>query len=142
MPNHFHFLLRQETDTPITYFMLRLGTSYSKYINIKYEQVGTLFQGPFKAKIVESDEYLLHLSRYIHRNPLSLPALIRGVGLSYEWSSYSEYLNGWSNDLVDSSYILNYFDKNNPEQDYKQFTEHNLIEDKDQNIKDLVFEEE
>mgnify|MGYP001791863816 CR=1 FL=1 len=63
MTNHFHFLVKQETELPITFFMLRLGTSYAKYFNIKYGEVGSLFQGRFKAKIIETDEYLLHLSR-------------------------------------------------------------------------------
>lgn len=77
MPNHFHFLLRQDTDVPLTTFMLRLGTSYAKYFNIKYEEVGSLFQDRFRAKLIETDAYLLELSRYIHRNPLPQPLGLR-----------------------------------------------------------------
>ena len=57
--------------------MLRLGTSYAKYFNIKYEEVGSLFQDRFRAKLIETDAYLLELSRYIHRNPLPQPLGLR-----------------------------------------------------------------
>lgn len=137
MPNHFHFLLKQETETPITNFMLRLCTSHAKYFNIKYEQVGSLFQGPFKAKVIETDEYLLQLSRYIHRNPFSTP----GVELaSYRWSSYAAYLNNEQNGVVDPSYILGYFATKNPSGDYKNFTEHDFKREEIGDIKDLILE--
>jgi len=142
MSNHFHFLLKQNTDIPITSFMLRLGTSYAKYFNIKYEEVGSLFQGRFRAKLIETDEYLLHLSRYIHRNPkeilLSTPVLSTpGVELEdYEWSSYSQYIIGAKDKLVDPTFILDYFAKNNPSKDYKSFVEYDLDENEEALIKD------
>lgn len=137
MPNHFHILLKQNTDIPITFFMLRLCTSYAKYFNIKYEQVGSLFQGPFKAKLVESDEYLLQLSRYIHRNPIPT----RGVEFqSFPWSSHPAYLKGKKNDIVDPSFILEYFAKSNPSSDYKKFTEFDYVDEDVEKIKDLILE--
>lgn len=142
MPNHFHFLLRQESDIPISLFMLRLGTSYAKYFNIKYSEVGSLFQGRFKAKLIDSDEYLLQVSRYIHRNPFSI--LTPGVELvAYPWSSYRAYVNGEKdNILVDSSCILNYFSENNKLKEYKQFTEYDSpTEDEIQQLKGYVFED-
>ncbi|MCL5969892.1 MAG: transposase, partial [Patescibacteria group bacterium] len=140
MPNHFHFLVKQDTDLPITFFMLRLGTSYAKYFNIKYDQVGSLFQGRFKAKLIESDEYLLQVSRYIHRNPIS--SSTPGVELAlYPWSSYSVYIDGKKDDLVDPSYIFSYFANNNPAKDYKQFTEYDISEEEAAQIKELVFED-
>ena len=140
MPNHFHFLLKQETNTPISLFMLRLGTSYAKYFNIKYNEVGSLFQGRFKAKLIDSDEYLLQVSRYIHRNPISI--LTPGVELAlYPWSSYAAYIDGKRNNLVDPSYILNYFAKSNPSSDYKQFTEYDNLEEETAQIKNFIFED-
>lgn len=125
MPNHYHLLLRQDASESLTPFMLRLGTSYSKYFNIKYGQVGSLFQGRFKTRHVESDEYLLHLSRYIHRNPLVTP----GVELEKSrWSSYGTYLRGEKTELVDPTYILSYFQKDNRSVDYKQFVEYDINE--------------
>lgn len=141
MPNHFHFLLRQDTDIPLTSFMLRLGTSYAKYFNIKYDQVGSLFQDRFKAKLVETDEYLLQLSRYIHRNPIEIPSSTPGVELSdYRWSSYPAYINEDKNDLVDTSFILNYFAKSDPQADYKEFVEHDFKDEDLLNINDLLLE--
>lgn len=138
MPNHYHLLLKQETEKPVTFFMLKLGTSYAKYFNVKYDEVGSIFQGRFKAKLIESDEYLLHLSRYIHRNPMTTP----GVELGYfPWSSYPLYLRGEQNDLADPTFILDYFAINNQTVDYKQFTEYEFKEDDVGQIKDYIFEE-
>ena len=72
MPNHVHFLLRQNSPEPVSTFVQKLHTAYSMYFNKKYEQVGHLFADRFKAKIVTKDEYLTHLSRYIHLNPAKL----------------------------------------------------------------------
>jgi putative transposase len=70
MPNHFHFLLKQDAEESVSKFMQAVFNSYSKAINLAYHRSGTLFQGPFKSVLIESNEYLLHLCRYIHRNPL------------------------------------------------------------------------
>lgn len=69
MPNHFHLLLYQHTNTAITVFMRKLATGYSMYFNRKYDRVGGLFQGIYKASLITSDPYLTHISRYIHLNP-------------------------------------------------------------------------
>jgi putative transposase len=113
--NHFHFLVRANTeDASITKFMLSLSTSYSKYFNIKYDMVGRLFQERFRSKIVDNDDYLLHLSRYIHLNPV-VAGLVRNIE-QYKWSSYSEY--ALSNIICSTSEILNFFPS---KKDYKQF---------------------
>ncbi|MCL5438443.1 MAG: transposase [Patescibacteria group bacterium] len=142
MPNHFHFLLRQDSEIPITTFMLRLCTSYAKYFNIKYEEVGSLFQSPFKAKAVETEEYLLQLSRYIYQNPKKILPSTRGVELaSYSWSSYPSCINEIKNDLVDPAFLLNYFAKNNPRDDYKNFIETDFRDKDIDLIKDLILED-
>ncbi len=68
MPNHFHLLVRELTEGGIAKYMQRIQNAYTKYINTKYEKSGHLFQGPYKAVLVESNEQLLHLSCYIHKN--------------------------------------------------------------------------
>lgn len=67
-PNHYHFLLKEVTKNGISQFMKRLNGGYTKYFNEKYDRTGVLFQGVFKSKHVDSNEYLLHLSCYINLN--------------------------------------------------------------------------
>jgi len=105
MPNHFHLLVRQKTRSGITNLMQCLITSYVIYFNKKYNRVGTLFAGRFKAAMVESDPYLLHLSRYIHLNPVGIDKDFR----SYDFSSYQDYLNRRRTEWVNSQEILGYF---------------------------------
>lgn len=61
MPNHFHLILQQLVQDGISKFMHKLGVGYTKYFNKKYNRVGPLFQGPFKAVMVEDDFYLKYL---------------------------------------------------------------------------------
>ena len=72
MPNHFHILLTPCVEDGVSLFMQKLGTGYSMYFNIRHNRTGTLFEGPFKAKWVDSDTYLKYLYAYIHLNPLKL----------------------------------------------------------------------
>ncbi|MGD9782584.1 MAG: transposase [Kiritimatiellia bacterium] len=97
MPNHFHLLL----ETPLgnlDRFMGSLLTGYSVYFNRRHQRVGHLVQGRYGAQVVERNDYLLKLSRYIHLNPVQtqearqLPLKERIVRLrGYRWSSFVEY---------------------------------------------------
>lgn len=71
MPNHYHLLLRQLANEGIREYISNFQKGYAKYINLKRKRFGSVFQGPFKVKHIESEEYLLHLSRYIHLNPVT-----------------------------------------------------------------------
>jgi len=106
MPNHFHFLIRQNKDIPISKLVNKVCSSYSKYFNKKYDRVGHLFQDQFKAVNVETDEYMLWLSAYIHQNP-------KVAGISdldnYKWSSYGDYINQNSGGVCDKDIILSRF---------------------------------
>ncbi len=84
MPNHFHLLLYQIEIGGITELMRAVCSSYTTYFNKKYERIGPLFQGNFKAILVNSDVYLQYISRYIHRNPDNY--------IDWEWSSLSYWL--------------------------------------------------
>ncbi|KKU52742.1 MAG: hypothetical protein A3F26_00160 [Candidatus Ryanbacteria bacterium RIFCSPHIGHO2_12_FULL_47_12b] len=72
MPNHFHLLVKEMRRGGITEFLRKLTTGYSMYFNKKYERVGALFQGTFKAEHVDRDEYLKYLFAYIHLNPIKI----------------------------------------------------------------------
>jgi len=90
-PNHYHLLLRQETDGGIAEFMKRLNGGYTSYFNNKNDRSGALLQGPFKSIHVDSNEYLLYLSAYVNKNDRvhqlggETPKLVRS------WSSWGEY---------------------------------------------------
>ncbi len=67
-PNHFHFLVTPLQEKGIEKFMQRLGNGYTKYFNNRHKRSGVLFQGKFKSKYIDSNQYLLHLSAYINGN--------------------------------------------------------------------------
>ncbi len=145
MPNHFHFLLQQLAPNAISRFFSNLCNSHSKYFNIKYETVGSIYQGRFKAKTVNKDEYLVHLSRYIHLNPVDLFSFL-GEGIAnqlllYPWSSLPLYLSGNSNEITEPEVVLNYFSKKDPITDYKDFVVSNIQLKADPIISHLAFEE-
>lgn len=107
MPNHFHFLVKQLIDGGITEFISKLSNSYTKYYNIKHRRVGPLLQGEFKSVLVESNEQLLHLSRYIHLNPL-VSGLVKDLKI-YPWSSYLEYIGPNTRKICTKEIILDQF---------------------------------
>ncbi len=88
MPNHFHLLL-QPRDDDLSHHLQLFSISYTKAINKRYNRVGALFQGSFQAKRVDRNEYLLHLSRYIHLNPVQAGLITRPE--DWAFSSYREY---------------------------------------------------
>jgi putative transposase len=106
MPNHFHLLLRQKKETGISRFMNKIGVGYTNYFNMKYERVGSLFQGTFKAVLIDEESQFLYIPYYIHSNPLDLIFPNRqNTGISklklesaidflksYKWSSHGDYI--------------------------------------------------
>ena len=117
MPNHFHFIIKQLKEGGISSFISKFCNSYSKYFNTKYSRVGPLFQARFKAVLIDTDEQLIHVSRYIHLNPI-VSGLTKNLA-DYRWSSYHEYLTG-KNLICSIHEVLNLFSSLN---DYKNFTE-------------------
>lgn len=109
MPNHFHLLVKQEVRDGISQLMNRIGTNYGMYFNKRYERVGPLFQGVYKAVLIDNEAQFLHLSRYIHLNPYE----IEGGGferlVAYPYSSYGDYLDIRNTEWVKTEEILSYF---------------------------------
>jgi len=106
IPNHFHLIIKVDKGVALQKFMHSVSTKYSMYFNKRYERVGSLFQSRYKAVLVKEENYLLHLSRYIHLNP-------RGLfqNLSNAYSSYGEYLGLRKTDWIKPSIILSYFNQ-------------------------------
>ncbi|MEK7129384.1 MAG: transposase [Patescibacteria group bacterium] len=106
MPNHFHLLLRQQGEREMESFVQSLMTRYTAYGNRRYKRFGPLFQGTYKAVIMESDEQLLYVSRYIHRNPLSFKRLNL---LGSQPTSYADYLGFAKQEWVKPLAVLAHF---------------------------------
>jgi len=119
MPNHFHLLLKQSKDKGILTFMRSFQNSYAHYFNHKAKRKGTLFQGRFKTIRVETEAQLLHLSRYIHLNPLSSYVIKDLTALwQYPYSSLLEYINLQKSQYCQKQIILKQFSNR---LDYKKF---------------------
>lgn len=111
MPNHLHFLLRQNLDNSISNFMRNIQHSYSNYFNLKNKRTGSLFQSMFKAVLIESDNQLVHVSRYIHLNPATSHIIKIQELENYPWSSLKDYLNNSTkgDNMVETKTILIFF---------------------------------
>lgn len=109
MPNHFHLLLKQKKDNGIAVFLSNMQNSYTRYFNTRNERDGSLFLDQFKAIRIETDDQLLHVSRYIHLNPYTgfIIKSLRQLD-NYPWSSFSDYLRS-DNSFVDTEFLLNSF---------------------------------
>lgn len=140
MPNHFHFLLRQETDHGLSRFISNFTNSYSKFFNIKHDRIGPLFQGTFKSVLIETDEQFVHLSRYIHLNPVASFLIPEEKLDSYPWSSLPEFLGQTDRNISDHKEILNYFKSR---EDYRKFVHDRVkIAQSLEKIKHLGIDEE
>lgn len=121
MPNHFHFFVKQNNALSIDRFIQSLATRYTMYFNRKYKRVGFLYQGSYKAVLIETDEQFIYLSKYIHRQAI----IHQGQTLrsKQQPSSYPEYLNLRNTAWVNPKEILSYFSNKVPSLSYKAFVE-------------------
>ncbi len=118
MPNHFHLLLKQKLENGISKFMGNFQNSYTRYFNTLNERDGSLFLDQFKAKRIETDEQLIHVSRYIHLNPHTGFIIKTLKELEeYSWSSFPNYIGG-NNGFLEPEIVLDMFGNKDK---YKQF---------------------
>ncbi len=138
MNNHFHFLLKQIQENGISTFISQITNGYTKYFNTKHDRSGYLFQGTFKAVHVNSDEQLLHLSRYIHLNPVMSFLIKLEELVNYPWSSYPSYVDASNSRMVSSQLINGFFSNKNS---YSKFVlDHVDYARQLKEIKDLLLE--
>lgn len=110
MNNHYHLILETK-NANLTKAMHYLNTSYTVYFNVKRKRAGHLFQGRYKAILVEADAYLHQLSRYIHLNPVRI-GLVKDPA-DYPYSSYKYFISSTkSPDWLNTGFILSLFDSN------------------------------
>ncbi len=150
MPNHYHLLILQKSNNSITEFMRKLGTGYTNYFNQKYERTGVLFQGKFKAILIEDDSHFIHIPHYIHLNALDLiePKWRNGEIKNYSkaikflenyrWSSYLDCI-GKKNfpSVTQKDFLMKFFEG---PKNYKKETELWLKERNFEEIKDKILE--
>jgi len=128
-PNHVHIILEQLVDGGISEFMKRLGGGYTRYLNIKLKRKGAIFRGVFRSKLVDKNDYLLHLSAYVNLNDrvhgLDKIKDDKGeipTGLIKSKTSWGEYI-GSDKGICEKDIVLGQFSK--PEF-YKEFAEESL----------------
>lgn len=133
IPNHFHLLIKQHSVHGMDHFLRSLCTKYVRYFNSRYKRIGPLFQGPYKAARIENEYQFIYLSKYIHRNPLSLSPYKESPRRLKEYSyfSYGNYLHRFQQSWVKTDEILSYFSQKFFQLSYEAFVEQSFAEDID-----------
>ena len=116
MPNHFHLLLRPRQMEAIPTFMKQLANAYTQYFNNKHKRSGALFQGRYKSVKIDTDDQLIHVSRYIHLNPYV--AKLSQYPEKYPWSSFPDYLDLEKESLCVRRLIQSFFSSPNKYKDF------------------------
>jgi len=150
MPNHFHFLVEEIQENGISRFMHKLGTGYAGFFNKKYDRVGSLFQGPFKAVVIENDIFLQYLLVYINViNPGQLvePQLkekgvinihrVMNFAEKYSFGTNPDYLGLRESIIIDKGIFKEFFPT--PEK-YKEFIKDTISSKKYNRINNLFLE--
>jgi putative transposase len=107
MPNHYHFLLRPEQDDALSPFIQRLFNSYTQAFNKQQGRSGTLFEGRAQSIPVDTEQYVIHLCRYIHLNPVKAGLVSHPADWPY--SNYQEWVGRRDGALVDRQFVQQYF---------------------------------
>ena len=135
MPNHFHLLIRQLSKNSMPSFMRSITTRYAMYFNTNNRRIGPLFQGSYKAVLIEDDNHFLHLTRYIHQNPLKLR---EGRLKDYPYSSYAEYLGLRNTSWIHPEDILAFFRKRRREKKFDISTYETFVDSQDNKTQEVL----
>jgi REP element-mobilizing transposase RayT len=107
MPNHYHFLVRQDGEQSAGLLPQLTFNRYTKAFNRRYRRSGTLFQGRFQSVWVDKTEYLFHLCRYIHANPVKGGLTTHPA--DWPFSNYREWIGLRDGALVDRAFVAESF---------------------------------
>ena len=123
MPNHFHLLVSPTDAQGLARMMQRVGRFYVPHFNQKYDRIGTLWQGRYKATVIDTERYFMLCSRYIELNPVRA-GIVADPGV-YAWSSYLHHIGVKSDGLITDHAL--YWDLGNTpfqrEASYKEMAE-------------------
>lgn len=136
MTNHYHLII-ETPEKNLSKIMHYLNSSYTTYTNIKRKRSGHLFQGRYKAIVVDKDSYLLELSRYMHLNPVRAGMVEKPE--DYPHSSYSAYISGNKENIVTCDTIQGMFGKSEKQarKKYQTFVELALGEETESPLKQI-----
>ena len=136
MDNHFHLILKEIIEGGITLFMQKVGVGMTLYFNKKYRETGRLFQGPYKSKVVNNDDYLKYLSVYIQvKNPFELypqgfEAAVENFNSAFEWAvnypycSLADYVGEQNSPIIDKDILGKIFPAS---EKYKMFSKDSIL---------------
>ena len=134
MPNHFHFLLRQDDDKPIYQIFNDLNNSYVQHYNIKYSRKGHLYKGQLQHKRIKNDEYIICLCQYIHFNPHKA-GLVNDLS-DWKYSNYLEWIGKRNGILFNDELLKIYFESAELyQQQIRYYEDYN----KDKDFSELLF---
>jgi REP element-mobilizing transposase RayT len=136
MPNHYHLIV----ETPrgnLNRVMHFINGSYTNYFNLKWKRSGHLFQGRYKAILIDRDAYLLELSRYVHLNPVRAKMVLKPE--DYPHSSYQSFVYGREEGIVCRDLILEIvtMDKKSAPRRYRDFVESAIAENLDNPLRNV-----
>jgi len=135
MPNHYHVIVDDNDSNLLSKYISNLENSYTRYFNIKHKRKGPLWESRYKKIPVTKNEYFIHLTRYIHLNPVT--AYICSKPEEYEYSSYKEFLSN-QEDICDFKYLM---PEDFESKIYKDFVEDRISYQRELNkIKNLIFD--
>ena len=150
MPNHYHLLVEEIQENGISRFMHKLGTGYTNFFNKKYNRVGSLFQGPFKAVAIENDIQLQYILAYINViNPGQLiePELkekgvvnidkVMDFAENYSFGTNPDYLGLRDSVIIDKGIFKEFFPSS---EKYEEFIKDVLSSKKYNIINDFTLE--
>jgi putative transposase len=128
MPNHFHIIASEQQEGGLSRYAHQILTAYAMYFNTKYKHSGHVFQGPFGATHITSNEQMLYTSAYVHRNPREVESW-KGREHKFPWSSYQDYVaeNRWGESLA-LDVIFKQFDDG---ESYRHFVDESGAKDLD-----------
>jgi REP element-mobilizing transposase RayT len=107
MPNHYHFLVQQLTDEPVSSWTKFLFNSYVQIINHRENRKGTLFEGKVQPKVITYNKYLIQIIQYIHYNPVA--AKLVESPEDWKYSNYLEFIGKRKSRLFDEKFFFDHF---------------------------------
>ncbi|NUN70203.1 MAG: transposase [Bacteroidetes bacterium] len=133
MPNHYHLILYQKIPYAIPAFIRAVCEGYVKSVNLQYFRTGHLFEGRYRIKPITADEYLLHLARYIHRNPIRA-RLVTAVE-AWQHSNYQCCISGIDDGVTSPGILLGLAGGT---REYQKFVEE-YVDDDRKNVAGMLF---